>query len=83
MRTKLDQMLEAMNVELVDMGRMCQEAISCAIQGMLSGDEDMTQKAFIMERALDEKEGRLSGCVWSSCSASSRWPRTCGLSLWP
>ena len=56
MRTKLDQMLEAMNVALVDMGRMCQEAISCAIQGMLSGDEDMTQRAFIMERALDEKE---------------------------
>ncbi len=56
MRTKLDQMLETMNLALVEMGTMCQEAISCAIHGMLSGEEEMTQRAFVMERALDEKE---------------------------
>lgn len=56
MRTKLDQMLDTMNMELIRMGAMCQEAISCAVHGMLCGQEEMTEKTFVIERAIDEKE---------------------------
>ena len=56
MRTKLDQMLDTMNMELIRMGAMCQEAISCAVHGMLCGQEELTEKTFSIERAIDEKE---------------------------
>ena len=56
MRTKLDQMLDTMNMELIRMGAMCQEAISCAVYGMLCGQEELTEKTFSIERAIDEKE---------------------------
>ncbi|MBQ4331284.1 MAG: phosphate signaling complex protein PhoU [Spirochaetaceae bacterium] len=61
MRTKLDQMLDTMNMELIRMGAMCQEAISCAVHGMLCGQEEMTEKTFAIERAIDEKEREIEG----------------------
>ena len=38
MRENLDTQLEKLNVELIKMGALCEEAISAAVSGMLNND---------------------------------------------
>ncbi len=56
MRIKFDEMLEELNVEMIKMGALCEDAITCAVKALLDGDDEMVQKAFSAERAIDEKE---------------------------
>lgn len=56
MRTKIDEMLDELNVELIKMGALCEEAITCAVKALLDRDGKMAEKAFMAERAIDEKE---------------------------
>ncbi len=56
MRIKFDEMLEELNVEMIKMGALCEDAITCAVKTLLDGDDEMVQKAFAAERAIDEKE---------------------------
>ena len=56
MRTKFDEMLETLNVEMIKMGALCEDAITCAVKSLLDGDEKMVEKAFAAEVAIDEKE---------------------------
>lgn len=56
MRTKFDEMLDELNIELIKMGALCEEAITCAVKALLDRDDRMTEKAFAVEKAIDEKE---------------------------
>ncbi len=56
MRNRFDEMLEQLNVEMIKMGALCEDAITCAVKALLDGDLEMTEKAFVAERAIDEKE---------------------------
>lgn len=49
-------MLETLNVEMIKMGALCEDAITCAVKSLLDGDEKMVEKAFAAEVAIDEKE---------------------------
>ncbi len=56
MRTKFDEMLNALNIELIKMGALCEEAITCAIKALLDKDDEMAEKTFRIEKSIDEKE---------------------------
>jgi len=56
MRNRFDDQLELLNVELIKMGALCEEAISAAIKALFDEDEEMMKKAVVMERAIDQKE---------------------------
>ena len=56
MRIKFDEMLDELNVEMIKMGALCEDAITCAVKALLDGDSDMVKKAFAAEKAIDEKE---------------------------
>ena len=45
MRTKFDQQLETLHVELIQMGAVCEEAISAAAQALLKKDETLAAAA--------------------------------------
>ena len=56
MRIKFDEMLDELNVEMIKMGALCEDAITCAVKALLDGDGEMIEKAFAAEKAIDEKE---------------------------
>ncbi len=61
MRTKFDEMLDELNVELIKMGALCEEAITCAVKALLDRDSEMADKAFTVEKSIDEKEREIEG----------------------
>ena len=56
MRNKFDEQLERLHVELIQMGALCEEAISAASEALLKGDRDLAQAAIQAEREIDQKE---------------------------
>ena len=56
MRNRFDQQLERLHVELIQMGALCEEAISAAAEALLRGDRDLAQAAIQAEREIDQKE---------------------------
>lgn len=56
MRNRFDEMLEELHVEMIKMGALCEDAITCAVKALLDGDSEMVKKAFAAEKAIDEKE---------------------------
>ena len=43
MRNKFDEQLEKLHVELIQMGALCEDAISAAAEALLKGDEELAQ----------------------------------------
>lgn len=56
MRIFFDEMLRTLNVEMIKMGALCEDAITCAVKALLDNDAEMAESAFAAERAIDEKE---------------------------
>jgi len=56
MRTRFDQQLETLHVELIRMGALCEDAISAATQALLQKDETLAEAAEEAERELDRRE---------------------------
>ncbi|MEG0779601.1 MAG: phosphate signaling complex protein PhoU [Oscillospiraceae bacterium] len=56
MRNQFDEQLEQLNVELIQMGGLCEEAISAAAKALLDGDQTLAAVAIEAERAIDQKE---------------------------
>ncbi len=56
MRSKFDEQLDYLNVELIKMGALCEEAISSAIKALLDDDGGMSRKARDTDREIDQKE---------------------------
>ncbi len=56
MRSKFDEQLEYLNVELIKMGALCEEAISSAIKALLDDDHEMARKTRDTDREIDQKE---------------------------
>ena len=64
MRNKFDEMLDALNIELIKMGALCEEAITCAVKALLDKDNEMAEKTFRIEKSIDEKEREIeSWCM--------------------
>lgn len=56
MRVKFDQQLEHLNVMLIEMGALCEEAITYAVKALESGSDEMRQKAFETDQIIDDRE---------------------------
>lgn len=56
MRDRFNEQLEQLNVELIKMGALCEEAISAAAKALLEGDAALRETACVAEREIDQKE---------------------------
>lgn len=56
MRNKFDSQLEKLNLELITMGALCEDAISASVKVMLEGDESLYDKVFAADAEIDQKE---------------------------
>ena len=55
MRNRFDQQLERLHVELIQMGALCEDAISAAAEALLKGDASLGDAAEEAERELDRQ----------------------------
>ena len=56
MRNKFDSQLERLNLELITMGALCEDAISASVKGFLDDDDALCQKAGETEDEINRKE---------------------------
>ena len=56
MRIRFEEQLRRLNVELITMGALCEDAISAAINGLLADDEPLLQKVCAADHDIDRKE---------------------------
>lgn len=56
MRENLDTQLEKLNIELIKMGALCEEAILAAVTGMLENDISKLDKVFSIDSDIDKIE---------------------------
>ena len=55
MRNKFGEQLERLHVEMIQMGALCEDAISAAAQALMKGDQDLASAAQDAEREIDQK----------------------------
>ena len=77
MRSKFDEQLEYLNVELIKMGALCEEAISSAIKALLDDDHEMARKTRDTDREIDQKERDIESLCLKLCCSSSLLRATC------
>lgn len=56
MRSKFDEQLSLLNVELIQMGALCEEAISLAAKALIEGDRSLAEKVAPLENEIDQME---------------------------
>ena len=56
MRNRFDEQLEELHIELIQMGALCEDAISAAAEALLKNDLPLAEKARAAEREIDQKE---------------------------
>lgn len=56
MRSHFDEKLKEVSKQLVIMGALCEEAVSCAMKAFFEGDGEMAVKAEEKEKTIDKKE---------------------------
>ena len=56
MRNRFDSQLEKLNLELITMGALCEDAISASVKAMLDGDDALCEKVFAADAKIDQKE---------------------------
>ena len=56
MRNRFDAQLEQLNVELITMGALCEDAIAAAVKALFDGDEALLEKVFQTDSEIDHKE---------------------------
>ena len=56
MRNRFDQQLEKLNVELVTMGALCEDALTYAIRALFDRESDMAERAEEAEKQIDQME---------------------------
>ena len=64
MRVRFDEQLEKLNVMLIDMGALCEEAITYAVKALETGSSEMREKAFSADEVIDDREREIeSACL--------------------
>jgi phosphate transport system protein len=56
MRTHFDEQLEYLHIELIQMGALCEEAISAAAKAFLDDDATLLDRVFTTDSKIDQKE---------------------------
>ena len=55
-RKRFDEQLEELNVQLIEMGALCEDAINLAVDAFLKRDVSEIQGKFHLEEVIDQKE---------------------------
>ena len=64
MRNRFDQQLALLNVELVTMGALCEEALTYAIRALFQNEEGMIDRTLEAEEQINQKEKEIeSTCM--------------------
>lgn len=63
MREKFETELVKLNNALVEMGALCEDAISCAVKYLLDRDEQMKESSVMAEKLIDNKEREIESIV--------------------
>lgn len=56
MRTRFDEQLEQLNVMLIDMGALCEEAITYAVKALYEDSDEMRRMTCETDKAIDDRE---------------------------
>ncbi|MCI2056771.1 MAG: phosphate signaling complex protein PhoU [Oscillibacter sp.] len=56
MRDKFNEQLDQLHIEMIEMGALCEDAISAAAESLLKSDPEMAKRAKECEKAIDDKE---------------------------
>ena len=56
MRNKFDEQLEKLHIELINMGALCEEAVSAAMEALEKNDESILERVFEADSEIDRKE---------------------------
>ena len=56
MRKNFQEQLAFLHRELIEMGGLCEEAISLAIRALVNDEEDLINKVFTVDSEIDQKE---------------------------
>lgn len=56
MRVKFDQQLEHLHLMLIEMGALCEEAITYAVKALEEGSDEMRMKVFETDEVIDNME---------------------------
>lgn len=56
MRNRFDSQLEKLNLELITMGALCEDAISASVKALLDDDDNLLAKVFAADAEIDQKE---------------------------
>ncbi|NLD18695.1 MAG: phosphate signaling complex protein PhoU [Clostridiales bacterium] len=56
MRVKFDEQLEQLNIMLIDMGALCEDAITYAIKALDEGTDEMRKMTFDTDQVIDDRE---------------------------
>lgn len=61
MRNKFEEQLELLNVELIEMGSMCEQTISNAIKALINKDIELAKQVMEKDSEIDNKEREIEG----------------------
>ncbi len=61
MRTKFDSQLEKLHTDLIEMGSLCEQAISFAINALIQNNVALAHKAIDIEKSIDDMEREIEG----------------------
>ena len=75
MRSRFDEQLALLHRELIEMGALCEEAISTVSRALSSGDAALVKKVAPMDQEIDRKEREIE-----SLCLKLLLPGTCGRS---
>ena len=56
MRVRFEEQLERLNIMLIDMGALCEEAIAYAVKALETGSDEMREKTFSTDEIIDDRE---------------------------
>ncbi len=56
MRAKFESQLEKLHTDLIEMGSLCEQAISFAVGSLIQNDITLAHKAIDIEKSIDDKE---------------------------
>ena len=73
MRNRFDRQLEKLNTELINMGALCEDAMTCAVHAIFDKDEALIEKTEERERQIDQMERDVENLCMRLCCSSSRW----------
>lgn len=56
MRTRFDEQLEKLNIMLIEMGALCEEAITYAVRALIENSDEMRIQTFETDSIIDDRE---------------------------